>query len=173
MKLRAKPVANTHARRRILGFTAVCRLTPGFVRPYSASLSLGSALHHRLPPDVPPLGDAPCHLGVRFPPSGSSEDSAFTSFRASLPVSRPCWAQQGFPRFARRLRRPGHGLRSVVRASMGDGRTGPPAGARAPGLTPQNRTRKNGAGEWRKVLLFIYLAPEQPSSYPQILRRRR
>ena len=56
--------------------------------------------------------------------------------------ARPC---QGFPRFARRLRRPGHGLRSVVTASMGDGRTGPPAGALGTGFQEaRSDTRKSG-----------------------------
>ena len=39
---------------------------------------------------------------------------------------------QGFARFARRLRRPGHNLRAVMRVTMGDGRTG--ASGRGSGL---------------------------------------
>ena len=46
--------------------------------------------------------------------------------------SRRAGRVKGFARFARRLRRPGHDLRAVMRVTMGDGRTG--ASGRGSGL---------------------------------------
>ena len=58
----------------------------------SASLTFDSASHLRLPPDAPSRL-RPCHIGVRFPPSGSSEDLVlfhsrdFTSCSVSMPLA--------------------------------------------------------------------------------------
>ena len=46
--------------------------------------------------------------------------------------SRRAGRVKGFARFARRLRRPGHDLRAMMRVTMGDGRTG--ASGRGSGL---------------------------------------
>ena len=73
-------------------------------------------------------------------------------------------ACQGFPRFARRLHRPGHALRSVVIASMGDGRTGPPAGAPGTGVHPVERgerCRVTQARALRRILHRQYSAKEE------------
>lgn len=72
-ELRADAVAYTCATRRKLGFAAVGRLTPWLARLISASLSLGSALHFRLPPDGPSRG-RPCRFSDGFLPSRSQED---------------------------------------------------------------------------------------------------
>ena len=81
-KLRADAVAYTCATRRKLGFAAVGRLTPWTARLISASLSLGSALHLRLPPDGPSRG-RPCRFSDGFLPSGPKR--TFTSSSAPMP----------------------------------------------------------------------------------------
>jgi len=82
--------------------------SPRVATPYGTSLSLGSVLHLRLPPDAPSqasrrarrtapaststMGPVPrvsaLVVGAGFPPSGSPEDLA----HASPPVPRPCRA---------------------------------------------------------------------------------
>ena len=92
-ELRCKTVAYTRPRQRILGLTAASQLTPGVHASAGASLSFDSTSHLRLPPDTPSrvtprtggagpsaLGWRPCLVGVRFPPSGSSEDLVLLYF---------------------------------------------------------------------------------------------
>jgi len=152
--------------------------SPRVATPYGTSLSLGSVLHLRLPPDAPSqasrrarrtapaststMGPVPrvsaLVVGAGFPPSGSPEDLA----HASPPVPRPCRAHLragrdlGGSRFPgpppRRPRASTLGSRPIVLARGRPGATRP-----APLLAPAGH--QLGAVHDLGRVLVVSLAP--------------